>query len=101
MYGKLLYAVLCVAAVTLAGCATPQPKTSASPPASAAAAPAKAQTDPNKVICHTELPTGSRLGGRKICMTAQEEEQLREDNKRKVQDYERQLPPTPSAASGG
>ncbi len=38
----------------------------------AAAAPAKPKkdpNDPNRMICKTERPTGSRLGGEKTCMT--------------------------------
>lgn len=38
----------------------------ANPPAAAAPA-VDPKHDPNKVICHTITPTGSRLGGERIC----------------------------------
>jgi hypothetical protein len=37
--------------------------------------------DPNKIICHTEVPTGSRLGGHKVCRTRAEWADIARDAK--------------------
>jgi hypothetical protein len=49
--------------------AAPQPPAAVSP-----GAPAASTTPPAKprLICQTFVPTGSRLGGKKVCMTAKE-----------------------------
>ncbi|MEA3034007.1 MAG: hypothetical protein QOH86_2023 [Sphingomonadales bacterium] len=43
------------------------------------------QADPNKKICHEELETGSRLTSKRICHTAAEEQEARQ-NKRDMVD---------------
>ena len=45
------------------------PATADGAPAAAAAKPRKDPNDPDRMICKTERPTGSRLGGEKTCMT--------------------------------
>jgi hypothetical protein len=56
-------------------------------PAFAADAPSSKpkQTDPNRKICHEDLETGSRLTSKRICHTAAEEQEARQ-NKRDMVD---------------
>jgi hypothetical protein len=56
-------------------------------PAFAADAPSSKpkQVDPNKKICREELETGSRLTSKRICHTAAEEQEARQ-NKRDMVD---------------
>jgi hypothetical protein len=42
--------------------------------------------DPNRKICKTIVPTGSRLGGRKVCQTAEEWEHLSESGRQSLDD---------------
>lgn len=60
--------------------APPDAPVAAAAPA-AATAPAKpAKPDPeDKIICKTEVPTGSRLGGKTTCMKRREWEQMAAD----------------------
>jgi len=68
--------------------------------AAAAASPAvtTAAIDPeeNKTVCKTVTPTGSRLGGKRVCMTKKEWKRLSEENEkglRGVQDsFSKQTP---------
>lgn len=64
---------LCVAAISSIALADPATPTATAPAAPAdAAAPAKPAAkalDPDRKICKTVLPTGSRLGGTTTCMT--------------------------------
>jgi opacity protein-like surface antigen len=59
----------------------------AAAPAFAADAPASKpkQADPNKKVCHEDLETGSRLTSKRICHTAAEEQEARQ-NKRDMVD---------------
>lgn len=73
----------------------------------ALAAPAAAQTapadpaspgssqqklkDPNRMICEKQEELGSRLGGKKVCKTAAEWQEWRQQNKEQVDDWQRQL----------
>ena len=59
--------LLAAPAIAADDVAPPQTPASVSPAVPAATAPAKP-----KLICQTFVPTGSRLGGKKICMTAKE-----------------------------
>ena len=58
----MITAVLFAAALA----AAPDPAAPAPP---AAVAPTAAASDANKVVCHNEEVTGSRLGNVRICMT--------------------------------
>jgi hypothetical protein len=48
-----------------------QNTTAAAPPASSTTS-ANSAHDPNKMICKSEIATGSRLGGHKVCRTRAE-----------------------------
>lgn len=41
--------------------------------------------DPNRKVCETVEETGSRLGGRRVCMTAQQWEDQRRSQREDVQ----------------
>ena len=61
----------------------------------APAAPAATQAtsklkDPNRIICEREEELGSRLGGKKICKTAQEWQDWRQQNRDQVENWQRQ-----------
>ncbi|MDF7775091.1 hypothetical protein P1X14_07525 [Sphingomonas sp. AOB5] len=43
--------------------------------------PAKDARDPNRMICRTEDVIGSRLGSRRVCLTASQWEDLRRDTR--------------------
>jgi hypothetical protein len=45
--------------------------------------------DPNRIICEREEEIGSRLGGKKICKTAQQWEQSRQQSRSDVDDMQR------------
>jgi hypothetical protein len=47
--------------------------------------PTKAPTDPNKKICERVEETGTRLGGRRICMTAAEWEARRASDRTELE----------------
>jgi hypothetical protein len=75
LQSALAAAVLALSAPALAWGATetnsqagqsPAGTDAANPPAAAAPA-VDPKHDPNKVICHTITPTGSRLGGERVC----------------------------------
>ena len=52
------------------------------------------QTDPNRIICEKVQETGSRLGAKKVCMTAaQWEEQRRRDREYTQDAQQRSLEP--------
>jgi len=73
----------------------------------ALAAPANAQTAPadpastsaptgtlknlNRMICEKQEELGSRLGGKKICKTAQEWQEWRQQNRDQLETWQRQL----------
>jgi len=68
----------------------------ATPPASATTvAPATVKASPeDKVVCKTEIPTGSRLGGQKVCMK-------KSDWTAQAQDVRRQRQFAPPAGIAG
>lgn len=70
----------------------------ATPPASGqatAVAPATVKASPeDKVVCQTEIPTGSRLGGQKVCMK-------KSDWTAQAQDVRRQRQFAPPAGIAG
>ena len=52
------------------------------------------QADPNRVICQKVQETGSRIGAKKICMTAQQWEEQRLRDRQYVEDaQQRSLEP--------
>lgn len=56
-----------------------------------APAPTQKLKDPNRMICEKQEEIGSRLGGKKICKTAQEWQQWRQQNRDQVENWQRQL----------
>ena len=77
--------------IALTGCATtPMPAKSS---AAATSAPAATSTtaskrDPNKVICQTYTPTGSRVQTSQQCYTEEEKEKMDEGTRRAMRDME-------------
>lgn len=47
--------------------------------------------NPNRMICEKQEEIGSRLGGKKICKTAQEWQDWRQQNRDQVESWQRQL----------
>jgi invasion protein IalB len=78
--------VALVAALVVAAPAAAQ-----TPPADPAAPASTAQKarDPNRIICERQEEIGSRLGGTKICKTAQQWEQSRQQSRSDVDDLQR------------
>lgn len=63
----------------------------------AAAQPANAKLkEPNKIICERQEEIGSRLGGKKVCKTAAEWQEERTQQRRTVEDVQRQATSTGS-----
>lgn len=79
--------VIGFASVALAAPAAAQ--TAPADPAAPAATPKL--KDPNRMICEREEEIGSRLGGKKICKTAQEWQDWRQQNRDQVESWQRQL----------
>lgn len=79
--------VIGFASVALAAPAAAQ--TAPADPAAPAATPKL--KDPNRMICEREEEIGSRLGGKKICKTAQEWQDWRQQNREQVESWQRQL----------
>ena len=62
------------------------------------AAPSSSQPplkDPNRVICEKQEEIGSRLGGKKVCHTAAEWQELRRQNKEQIEDWQQRLTANP------
>lgn len=58
------------------------------------AAPTSKAKDPNRVICEKVKDTGSRIGGKRICMTAAQWEEQRRRDREYVEDaQQRSLEP--------
>ena len=55
------------------------------------AAPTEKLKNPNRMICEKQEEIGSRLGGKKICKTAQEWQDWRQQNRDQVETWQRQL----------
>lgn len=86
------------AALSLGACATPSGDSSqsaAAAPERAPAAPvraAKADTgpaavagDPNRMVCKSYTPSGSRLGAQKVCRTAQQWADMQREQRQAVE----------------
>ena len=88
---------LTVALAVLTACATPPAQPSASATAKSATSASTSGGDPNRVICKTETETGTRLGGKKICLTAREWDEYEYQQMKNTQGYQRNQPgdPTP------
>lgn len=88
-----------VALAVLSACATPpaQPAASAAAKSSGTAPMSASGSDPNRVICKTETETGTRLGGKKICLTAREWDEYEYQQMKNTQGYQNNqpAPPTP------
>jgi invasion protein IalB len=78
-------------ATIVAAFAVAAPAAAQTGPADPAAPPAATQKmkDPNRIVCEREEEIGSRLGGKKICKTAQEWEQSRQQSRNDVDDLQR------------
>ena len=62
---------------------------------SASRSPNSTQKDPNRIICERIQDTGSRIGSKRICMTAlQWEEQRRRDRESVEENQRRSIEPT-------
>jgi hypothetical protein len=62
------------------------------------AAPSSSQPpvkDPNRMICERQEEIGSRLGGKKVCHTAAEWQELRRQNREQVDDWQQRLTANP------
>lgn len=62
------------------------------------AAPGSKLKDPNKMICERQETMGSRLGGKKVCKTAAEWQEERAQQRRTVEDTQRQATSTGAPA---
>jgi hypothetical protein len=58
-------------------------------PAAPAAPATQKLKDPNRIICEREEEIGTRLGGKKICKTAQEWQEWRQQNRDQVETWQR------------
>ena len=84
---RTMLGVACTALLVSAAPATAQ-----TPPTSQAA-PTKAK-DPNRVICERIKDTSSRIGGKRVCMTAAQWEEQRRRDREYVEDaQQRSLEP--------
>jgi invasion protein IalB len=83
--------MLKLVATLVAAFAVAVPAAAQTPPVDPAAPSAAAQKtkDPNRIICEREEEIGSRLGGKKICKTAQQWEQSRQQSRSDVDDLQR------------
>jgi predicted secreted protein len=79
--------VIIAAAGTLAASATAQ--TVPPDPASPSSAQQKSK-DPNRMICEKQEELGSRLGGKKVCKTAAEWQEWRQQNRDQLEEWQRQ-----------
>jgi len=57
--------------------------------------------DPNRMICQREEVIGSRLGGKKICKTAQEWQESQQQARDQIDDWQRRLPALPKPGDPG
>lgn len=81
-------------ALTLAVPATAQTP----PPADGAPAATQKLKDPDRIICERQEEIGSRLGGKKICKTAREWQDWRQQNRDQLQDWQQRLTQTGKGA---
>ncbi len=84
----------------LASIAVAVPAAAQAPAAQASAAVQK-DKDPNRIICEREEVIGSRLGGQKICKTAHEWQESRQQAREQIDDWQRRLPALPKPGEGG
>jgi hypothetical protein len=52
--------------------------------------PARKSNDPNRIVCDVEQTTGTRLGARKVCKTAAEWAQLKQETRQNVEKVQQQ-----------
>ena len=57
-------------------------------------APTQKAKDPNRMICEKQEEIGSRLGGKKVCHTALEWQQLHQQNREQIDDWQQRLTST-------
>ena len=85
---RTLVGVTCATLLVSAGPALAQ-----TPPTTSAAPTTKAK-DPNRIICERIKDTSSRIGGKKVCMTATQWEDQRRRDREYVEDaQQRSLEP--------
>lgn len=83
--------VILISSAALAAPANAQ--TAPADPASRSA-PTGTLKNPNRMICEKQEELGSRLGGKKICKTAQEWQEWRQQNRDQLETWQRQLTST-------
>lgn len=82
---KSLVKVLCSLALAAPSAAQAAPADPAQPASSQ-----QKLKDPNRMICEKQEDLGSRLGGKKVCKTAAEWQEWRQQNRDQVEDWQRQ-----------
>ena len=88
-------AILCAAVAASAGLA----QALADPPASRLR---EAKDDPNQMVCRSETESGSRLKGRRVCLTRAEWRELWAQSRESAAEMQRYKQPvcTPDSSSG-
>ena len=56
--------------------------------------PARKSGDPNRIICEVEETTGTRLGARKVCKTAAEWAELKQQHRQTLEKVQQQATST-------
>jgi hypothetical protein len=78
-----------IAIITMIALAAPAAGQNASPAQSAAPAVSKAK-DPDRIICERQEEIGSRLGGKKVCKTAAQWDEERQQERDALDKFQRQ-----------
>jgi hypothetical protein len=84
-----------IAAAGLVMAAPAAAQTAPADPATSSAPATQQVKDPNRIICERQEEIGSRLGGKKICKTAQEWQDSRQQTRDTVDDWQRQFTTNP------
>lgn len=84
--------VIAISSLTLAAPAIAQ--IAPTDPASPSSTQSKLK-DQNRMICEKQEEIGSRLGGKKVCHTAAEWQELRRQNKEQIDDWQQRLTANP------
>ena len=56
--------------------------------------PVRKSGDPNRIVCEVEQTTGSRLGARKVCKTAAEWAQMKQEHRETLEKVQQQATST-------
>ena len=93
MLGAFVFAAALAASPDQAAAAATSPATpapAAATPVSHTAANQLGVSDPNRVTCHTEETTGTRLGATRVCMTTAQWEARAAENEQVLNGYQQQ-----------